>query len=225
VSQPLTNADYCSCQNHQKSHEEGLESFLPISIKAVRNFSAGSSLFPTVVAHFGLVAGGSAVRSGGVRGANRAVKFDVKTFNIVNMDVASLVTTGGDSRPSVGSEPFGFEGERPFGIHENQFVPAHGENLKGIGNDNSFIAKGDLWFNDKGVNIPGNSQRNDNFTHNRFRIGTVVSGPREKGTHNEGKGAQSNAGFGAKDFWVTHSRMISHDELNPLSNNLEKAVK
>lgn len=106
--------------------------------------SVESALFEVFEAQFGDVAHLTAITAGGFTGSDLAIESDIHSLNFRTMEVSSMVSTWSWSGPGVNNFAANGDTHRVSGIDRLNALPANGNALQGIGNNNSLIENRDL---------------------------------------------------------------------------------
>ncbi len=196
--------------NRSDQKNQGREAKFEISLSSGSQRIFGTSVFESLESNSSSVRRSTAIRTRGVGCAHAATKFDIQPFNFGDMNISGVVATWSRSCPSAHREILGFYGQRPFGIEHDDIRPTYGYLFKWIGDNNSFIEKGNFRANQENVYTDHNeycSASASRFTSSTSLVETRQQ--KERAQHNANS-SKYQIGFWAINVSVTHSAILSY---------------
>ena len=153
---------------------------------------------------------GATVGTWGFIGSHGATKIDIKSSDVVNVDISGVVSPWSGGRPGAYREIFSSQRQSPTGIKINNISPTDRDFLQGIGDHNPFVIESNFWAEYECVDARNNSTGDADAGSDSCDTTLVETRPSEESAHQDPKSSKDEVGVGAIDISVAHYQILSH---------------
>jgi hypothetical protein len=173
------------------------------------DLSQRSIVVKSFVTNFGSVDRSPTMGSWGVGGSYAFISQNPKTSDLVNVNVAGMVSAGSSGGPRTRREFIGFNCEGPFRIHHDHIVPANSVFGNWVGNDDALIVKSNFGSNHEDINKQNDGNRQQETGYCTSSPTAVETRPHKECGKNYSSTGKHHIGSWSIDLWVTHAPIIS----------------
>ena len=160
--------------------------------------------------HSSSVNAGATVGTWGFIGSHGATKIDIKSSDVVNVDISGVIPPWSGGRPGAYGEIFCGQRQSPTGIKINNISPTDRDFLQGIGDHNPFVIESNFWAEYECVDARDYRTGNTNTGSDSCGVTLVETRPNKKSAHQDSKSSKDEVGVGAIDISVAHYGILSH---------------